>query len=118
MEKIGDCKTIDMDLLRRLKDHFGASMQAIAYRCRDLQMIDESTFRELFDEFERRGWRSPPYKEPGAMPAEEPSRFRGLIRHALDTYVITKSRAAELLNVKVDELFECLKGCELQKTIP
>ena len=92
--------------LLRLKQLFGASYQAIAYRCKDLGIFSESLNRELFRQFTRLGWRSPPYKEYGALPpeSEEPSRLIRLCYRAVSEGAISEAKAAELLGVSVREL--------------
>lgn len=88
-----------------LKDLFGVSVQAITYRCKDLGIFNESLFRRLFNEFNRLGWRSPPYEEPGAKwPGEEPTRFKRLTFRALAEGAISDPKAAELLGLSVHEL--------------
>ena len=87
-----------------LKRLFGVSVQALTYRCKDLGIFDNPLFRLLFDEFARRGWRSPPYKEPWAMPGEQPVRFERLCFRALAEGAISEARAAELLGHSVREL--------------
>ena len=47
--------------LLALKLVFGVSIQALTRRCRDLRIISQATYRSLFNEFDRLGWRSPPY---------------------------------------------------------
>ena len=39
--------------LFELKQLFGASVQAITYRCKDLGIFSAATFRRLFNEFEQ-----------------------------------------------------------------
>ena len=90
--------------LAELKALFKASIQAITYRLKDLQIIDEPLFKRLFDEFERRGWRKPPYAEPGPIPLERPERFTRLCYRAVSEGVISESKAAELLGITVREL--------------
>ena len=51
--------------LLALKRVFGVSIQALTHRCRDLDIIGVATHRALFNEFDRLGWRSPPYEEYG-----------------------------------------------------
>ena len=87
-----------------LKRIFGVSVQALAYRCKDLGIFGNPLFRRLFDEFNRQGWRSPPYREPRAMNGEEPRRFERLCFRALAEGAISESRAAELLGHSVHEL--------------
>ena len=54
--------TIPLGELLALKHVFGVSIQALTYRCRDLQIINQATYRALFSEFDRLGWRTPPYQ--------------------------------------------------------
>ena len=60
-------------------------------------------FRQLFLEFSKRGWRSPPY-EPMPLPPEEPRRFERLCFRALAENVISEAKAAELLGMSVHRL--------------
>ena len=87
-----------------LKRIFGVSVQALTYRCKDLGIFGAPLVRRLFDEFTRRGWRSPPYREPGAMPGERPMRFERLCFRALAEGAISEAKAAELLGHSVREL--------------
>ena len=67
-----------------LKHRFGVSIQAIAYRCRDLGILSQSAFVRLFKLFNRRDWRKPLFAEPGATSPkrEEPKRFERLCYRA------------------------------------
>ena len=103
--KVGKHRTsVSLGELLELKQVFGASVQAITYRCKDLGIFNESLFRRLFDAFTRLGWRTPPYKEPYAMKGEKPKRFERLTFRALAEGVVSESKAAELLGVSVHEL--------------
>lgn len=99
--------------LLELKRVFGASMQMLTYRCRDLKIIDEELFRELFREFKERGWRDPPYGEPLRLPKELPRRFTRLCYRALAEGAISESKAAELLGSSVKALDEQMKCGEV-----
>lgn len=90
--------------LFELKQIFGVSVQALAYRCRDLGIFSPVLLRRLFREFSRRGWRSPPYEEPFAMEPERPKRFERLCYRAVAEDAIPKPEAAHLLGITVDEL--------------
>ena len=90
--------------LFELKQVFGVSVQALAYRCRDLGIFSPVLLRKLFREFSRRGWRSPPYEEPLAMPPERPKRFGRLCYRAVSEDAIPKPYAAQLLGITVEEL--------------
>lgn len=100
--------SISLGELIALKQRFGVSVQAIAFRCQDLGIIDRKAFSSLFRLFSQRGWRSPPYEEPACIaPQEEtPKRFERLCLRALSEGFIGAGRAAELLGVSAEEL-EC-----------
>ena len=96
--------------LLALKHVFGVSIEALTHRCRDLDIIGVSTYRALFNEFERLGWRSHPYKEYGAMAGELPNRFGRLCLRALAEGAITESKAAELLKISIDDINDYMQG--------
>ena len=87
-----------------LKPFFGVSVQALTYRCKDLEIINPKTFQDLFAEFGRRGWRSPPYKEPCSVPNEKPCRFERLCYRAIAEGAISLAKGAELLGTTEQEL--------------
>jgi Zn-dependent peptidase ImmA (M78 family)/DNA-binding XRE family transcriptional regulator len=87
-----------------LKELFGVSVQAITYRCKDLDIVNGSTFRTLFETFKAKGWRTPPFPEPMPIPQETPKRFRRLCFRALAENAISESKAAELLGLSVHRL--------------
>ncbi len=92
-----------------LKQIFGVSVQALTYRCKDLGIFSPSLFRLLFEEFSRRGWRSPPYQEPSPIPREEPKRFERLCFRALAESAISEAKAAELLGISVRDVTRRMK---------
>jgi Zn-dependent peptidase ImmA (M78 family)/transcriptional regulator with XRE-family HTH domain len=98
--------TISPGELFRLKELFGASFQAITYRCKDLGIISDALYRRLFQIFSERGWRNPPFEEPGAMSPklEQPKRMERLCFRALAEGAISESKAAEILGISVREL--------------
>ena len=103
--KVGKHRTsISLGELLELKQVFGASVQAITYRCKDLGVFSEALFRRLFDAFTRFGWRTAPYREPYARKGEVPKRFERLTFRALAEGIVSESKAAELLGVSVYEL--------------
>jgi Zn-dependent peptidase ImmA (M78 family) len=87
-----------------LKQLFGASVQAIAYRCGDLGIFPPAILQRLFREFSRLGFRSAPTYEPNHMPEETSGRFDRLCYRALAEGAISESKTAELLNITVREL--------------
>lgn len=98
--------TISIGELVALKEKFGASIQAIVYRCKDLGIIHQSEYIRQFQVFAQRGWRAAPFEEPGRLEPEleEPRRFERLCYRALAERVIGDARAAELLGISVREL--------------
>ena len=92
-----------------LKQIFGVSVQALTYRCKDLGIFSPSLFRLLFEEFSRRGWRSPPYQEPSPISREEPKRFERLCFRALAEGAISEAKAAELLGISVRDVTRRMK---------
>ena len=97
-------RSIGWSELFELKRIFGVSVQALAIRCRDLGIFNATLTQRLFHEFSRRGWRTPPYKEPFAMRGEQPRRFERLCFRALAENAVSETRAAELLGITVHEL--------------
>ena len=105
--EIGKHRTmISIGELLRLKELFGASFQAIVYRCHDLKIIGDAAYRRLFQTFNEYGWRKPPYEELGALPPskEHPQRMQRLCFRALSEGVISESKAAEILGISVRDL--------------
>ena len=99
-----------IDEFLALKRVFGVSIQALTHRCRDLDIIGAATYRALFNEFGRLGWRSPPYEEYGAMAGELPNRFGRLCLRALAEGAISESKAAELLGIGVADVDDYMRG--------
>ena len=103
-QEIGLRRTeISLGELRVLKRRYGVSLQALTYRCKDLEIINRTLYRDLFDLYDRSGWRAEPYEEPEAFDPgrEEPMRFRRLCFRALSEGLIGEPRAAELLGMTV-----------------
>lgn len=105
--EIGKGRTmISLGELLQLKCLFGASFQAITYRCKDLNILRDTGYRRLFQVFNQKGWRKPPYEEPGAIDAEEeqPQRMERLCYRALAENLVSEAKAAEILGISVREL--------------
>jgi len=82
--------------LELLKQKYGVSMQALVYRMKDLGIITESHFGRIFQWFNNAGYKK---EEPGEpVPPEQPHRFERMVEHALAEGLITRRRAAELLD--------------------
>lgn len=98
--------TISLGELLQIKILFGASLQAIAYRCKDLGILQDSGYRKLFVVFNQNGWRKEPFEEPGAIPPsrEQPQRMKRLCFRALAERLISESKAAEIMAMPVREI--------------
>jgi Zn-dependent peptidase ImmA (M78 family) len=90
--------------LELLKQKYGVSMQALVYRMRDLGIISESHFGRISRWFNKAGYK---HDEPGEpVPREQPQRFERMVQHALAEELITRRRAAELLDRDLETLPE------------
>lgn len=98
-------KDISIRELFQLKARFGASAQAIAYRCKDLGIFEQGLLAQIFKVFNAKRWR---LQEPNEMPGEQPQRFERLCIRALSEGVISEAKASELLGTTVRELVESL----------
>jgi Zn-dependent peptidase ImmA (M78 family) len=101
--------SIGWNELFALKQLFGASVQAITYRCGDLGIIPPSLWQRLFREFSRLGFRTAPNYEPNQLPEEKAGRFDRLCYRALAEGAISEPKTAELLNITVRELNRRMK---------
>lgn len=91
--------------LFHLKQLFGVSAQAIAYRCLDLGIINKNLFSAVFRAFNANGWR---LREPNEIPREAPRRFERLCLRALAENVISEAKASALLQKSIREVVESL----------
>lgn len=113
--EVGKHRTsVSLGELVQIKLLFGASLQAVAFRCRDLGIFGEALFRRLFRMFSERGWRSAPYQEPGAIPweREEPRRLERLCYRALAEDALSDATAAEILGISVRDLHRRMEAPE------
>ena len=86
---------LDARELYLLKHEYGISMAAILMRCRQCGIISENLCARYFRQFGKQGWRK---QEPGdAYPAEDTTRLRQLVYHALSEEFIGEAKAAELM---------------------
>jgi len=101
-------QSIEMAELFELKQVYGVSVQALAYRLKDLGIISRATLGSLFDEFEELGYRTPPYREPNPIKVESIDRFKRLCIRAFSEKAIDEAKVASLLGVKLSVLDEIL----------
>ncbi|MEA5087104.1 MAG: XRE family transcriptional regulator [Methanocorpusculum sp.] len=103
---LGERRTnISLDELCLLKHKYGASMQCLVYRMKDVGIIDISLMEEIILSFKRNGW---DVKEPGdQIKPEEPMRMKLLVNRALSEGIISESKKRELLGEKISFEAEC-----------
>ena len=81
--------------LHVLKQTYGLSMRAWIYRASDLEILNKSASRKMWDYFRKRNWIK---DEPGKRYEPEiPKLFKQLVFHAYGEQLISESKAAELL---------------------
>lgn len=109
--ELGEHRTsISLGEILEIKKLFGASFQAITYRSKELGIISQSLFSKLFDEYDLKGWRTPPYQEAGAMAPrlEMPSKLNRLCMRGLAEGVLGIPTAASIMGVSEQEITELL----------
>jgi len=108
-------RALSLAELLQLKRLFGTSVQAIAYRLRDLGITGDATYRQMFDRFERLGWLAPPYAEAHPMPKVEPQRFQRLCFRGLAEGIVSEVAAAKLLDMSAARLRRTLREPQLRR---
>ncbi len=97
----GHRNAIELKELGLLKEEFGLSMAGILYRARDLDIISHAYREDQAKLFRFKGWFR---KEPGQdYPAEKAHIFEQLVFHALAEDYIGESKAAELMNMPLQQ---------------
>jgi len=94
-------RAIGWSELFALKELFGASMQAITSRRRDLGIFPPPLSQRLLRECSRVGYRSAPNDEPHHLPEEQPGRFERLCYRALAEEALSEPKMAEWLDITV-----------------
>jgi Zn-dependent peptidase ImmA (M78 family)/transcriptional regulator with XRE-family HTH domain len=82
---------LEVDELRLLKETFGVSMQALVFRAKDLGIISQTKYEELFRTFGIMGWRK---NEPSPLAAEKPTMWQQLVTRALAEGQLTHEEAS------------------------
>ena len=94
--------------LLQQKCYYGISVQAILKRLRDLEVINEATYKGFVICMNKAGYRT---KEPGHYAGlEKPLRFSQLLYRAAIEEVISLSKAASLMNLSLSEFRKLLSG--------
>ena len=92
-----------------LKSAYGLSMQGWLYRARDLRVVSQVAFQNMWRMFVARGWRK---QEPGSRyEPEKPELFLQMVFHACAEDLISDSKAAELLGKSLTE-FRTIRNVE------
>jgi Zn-dependent peptidase ImmA (M78 family) len=114
IQDLGDHRNaIELKELGLLKDEFGLSMTGILYRAKDLGIISPAYWESLAKVFRFKGWHR---KEPGQnYPAEKSHIFEQLVFHALAEEYIGESKAAELMNIPMQQ-FRSVRSMECGAT--
>lgn len=101
-QKLGERRNaIELKELEILKEEFGLSMFAILDRALDLDIITPNCHKKQAQLFKDKGWRQ---KEPGVdYPSEKTHIFEQLIFHALGEEYIGESKAAELMEMSLQQ---------------
>ncbi|MBF0232528.1 MAG: hypothetical protein HQK65_05750 [Desulfamplus sp.] len=87
--------------LKKLKDIYGISMQAIMARARTLGLISEYSYKYFRIHVSKNGWHK---HEPGEYSGiEKANLFKELVIHAAAEELITYSHGAEFLDVLLTE---------------
>jgi len=102
-------KRLELAELCVLKAAYGLSMQGWLYRARDLGVLPQVRFQEMWHLFVAKGWRK---QEPGPeYKPEDPKLFKQLVFHACAEDLIGESKAAELLGKSLSE-FRTIRNVE------
>lgn len=87
-------RTVTFGELATLKRKYGLSMQGWLSRARDLEIITQSLYKNMFIEFSKRGWRK---QEPEDFKGDEkPLRLLQMTLRALAENIITQEKAMDL----------------------
>lgn len=102
LQELGEHRNaIELKELGLLKEEFGLSMAGILYRARDLGVISPAYREDMAKLFRFKGWHR---KEPGqSYPTEKAHIFEQLVFHALAEEYIGESKAAELMNMPLQQ---------------
>jgi Zn-dependent peptidase ImmA (M78 family) len=87
------------------KKQYGISLSAMIYRAQQENLLPSGTYKMLWCEFIKRGWRK---NEPGHVGPDRPVRFEQLLEGAIRTRVLTWAKAAAITRISETELRERL----------
>lgn len=106
---LGERRTrFELQELFLLKHEWGLSMMAWSFRAKDLRIISDVIYKELWRQHMRH-WRNEGV-EPGKQYAQEETRlFQQLVYRALAEDMLSESKAAELFGQSVTDFHACRK---------
>lgn len=90
--------TVTLEELMLLKKRFGLSLQAIVYRLKELDIINQSYYHKWFAFINQQGWKK---QEPEEIEAEKPQWLRKNVLRAIAEGLITLEKAERLLGEKL-----------------
>jgi Zn-dependent peptidase ImmA (M78 family)/DNA-binding XRE family transcriptional regulator len=100
-KEVGEKRTqIDIEELLILKKRLGLSLQAILYRLKDLEIINNSLFRRCYTLINVLGWKK---KEPNESKPEKSQWLRVNTYRALSEGFISQKKAEQLLGEKIEK---------------
>jgi Zn-dependent peptidase ImmA (M78 family)/DNA-binding XRE family transcriptional regulator len=98
LKNIGNKRSlIQFSELFLLKKYYGMSIQALVYRIKDLEIINENYAKKLFMMISKKGWKR---EEPYPLDAERPLWLNNAVKRAFSEKIITGAEANLLLNTK------------------
>lgn len=103
-EELGEERNfIEIQELSLLKKEYGISMQGAFIRAFQTNIIQQKQYSILWRMFKKKDWLK---KEPGEqLPPEESHMFKQLVFHALAEEFIGESKAAELLDMNINDFY-------------
>lgn len=93
--------------LAAIKQEYGVSYQAIVYRLKDLNIINESTYRNMFMKINHKFGN----KDPNPLTKEVSHHFERLVSKLEAQEVISAKKAAEYLNITIDDYYDKDDNC-------
>lgn len=96
--------SISLGELAELKKIFKVSIAALAVRCGQLGVLTKAAYYRLWGEIKALGWNTSKSNEPNKFEPEKPQRMERLSLWAIAEGMISKSKAAELLQISVRKL--------------
>lgn len=102
--------SISIGELTELKKIFKVSIAALVVRCSQLGIVTKTVYGQLFGHIKKLGWNGPSSKEPIPIPPEIPKRMERICLRAIAEEAISRTRAAELLQISIRDLDNRLLG--------